>query len=494
MKPRSPLRRLVSRLPALGAALWLPCLAASGVSAADRPNVLFLFTDDQAPWALGRSGDPNADTPNLDRLAGEGAYLPNSFTVTPVCSPSRISLMTSRYGSEVGITDWIKPLDRFFKDNPAAQPGIDPAMPNLARALSDAGYDTGLIGKYHIGERPECHPTRVGFRHFMGFLEGGTSPKDPKLEKDGTYQPFEGLTTDILTDHAIAFLEEKRETPFFLAVHFRAPHTAWLPVAPEDWAPFESLDPVLPHPDYPGLDVERARKMMREYLASVRGVDRNVGRLLSTLDRLGIGENTVVIYTSDHGYNMAHNGIWHKGNGHWLLKKEALPPATENIPSGQRPNLYDTSVKVPTLVRWPGVIAPGSVIEETVSNLDWFPTLVDLAGGELPADAGLRGRSVVPLLRGDADDTWENEIFLQYSTEHQSRTHLRGWRSSHHKLVRDFLNEGRDEFYDLAADPGETTNLIDRLTDAQREVVSDFDAKLRARMAEIRDPALPLAK
>ncbi len=477
----------------LAAAIVLATFSAAGLALADdRPNLLFLFTDDQAPWALGRSGDPNASTPNLDKLAGEGAYLTRSFTVTPVCSPSRISLMTSRYGTEVGITDWIKPRDRFFQDNPEEQPGIDPAMPNLANTLAAAGYETGLVGKYHIGERPECHPTKVGFDYFMGFLEGGTTPENPKLEKDGEYQSFEGLTTDILTDHALEFLEKKRESPFFLAVHYRAPHTRWLPVAPEDWAPFESMDPELPHPDYPGLDVERAKRMMREYLASTRGVDRNVGRILAKLDELELSDDTIVVFTADHGYNMAHNGIWHKGNGHWLLKKEALPPATENIPKGQRPNLYDTSVLVPTLVRWPGVIEGGAVIDQTVSNLDWFPTFAELAGAEVPE--GLRGRSLVPLLKGEASADWENEIFLQYSTKHQSQTHMRGWRSNRHKLIRDFLNPERDEFYDLQADPEETTNLIGKLDAEQKAVAAEFDAKLRARMKEIGDPALELAR
>lgn len=454
----------------------------------ESPNILFLFTDDQGPWALGASGDPNASTPHLDRLASEGATLTRSFTVTPVCSPSRMSLMTSRYGSETGVTDWIKPLRRAFKDNPGDQPGIDPEMPNFAKTLQQAGYDTGLVGKWHIGERPENHPTEVGFNHFMGLLEGGTSPDNPELEKDGERQRFEGLTTDILTDHALEFLGRERSDPFFLALHFRAPHAKWLPVADEDWAPFEDMDPELPHPDYPGLDIERAKKMMREYLASVRGVDRNVGRVLAKLDELGLAENTVVIFSSDHGYNMAHNGIWHKGNGHWLLKKEALPEETENIPSGQRPNLYDASVLVPTLVRWPGVVEPGATIDRTVSNLDWFPTFAEIAGAEIPADASLRGRSIVPLLAGETPEDWEDEIFLQYSTKHQSRTHMRGWRSPRYKLIRDFLNEGRDEFYDLEADPEETTNLIGKLSEAQKAIVADFDAKIRARMEEIGDP------
>ncbi len=129
-------------------------LSVSQAAFAKPPNILFVFTDDQAPWALGftKDGHPAADTPHMNQLASDGAYLPNSFTITPVCSPSRASLMTSRYGTEVGITDWIKPVARFFKDNPEDQPGLDPSLPTFPGQLAKAGYATGLIGKYHLEE------------------------------------------------------------------------------------------------------------------------------------------------------------------------------------------------------------------------------------------------------------------------------------------------------------------------------------------------------
>ncbi len=488
---------LVTKMGKLALTLGLTILATTARAAETRPNLLFILTDDQAAWTLSRNGNPNAQTPNMDRLAADGAYLPNSFTITPVCSPSRASLMTSRFGSELGITDWIKPIKNFKDtgnaDDPQIQPALDPALPTFPRLLQQAGYATGLVGKYHLGEEPEHHPTKMGYGYFMGFLEGGTTPENPKLEKDGTYQPFEGLTMDILTDHALEFLEAHKDGPFLLSLHYRAPHTRWLPVAPEDWAPLEGLDPELPHPDYPGLDVERAKKMMREYLASVRGVDRNLGRVRAKLKELGVEDNTVVIFSADHGYNMAHNGIWHKGNGHWLLKKEALPPATENIPNGQRPNMYDNSLRVPTMVYWPGVTEPGQVVDGTVRNIDWFPTLLDMAGVELPSDAVIRGRSIVPLLKGQAGD-WENDFFSQYSTKHQSHTDMRVWRSPEYKLIRDFLNEGRDEFYDLKADPQETANLINDLSPGQKEIVAKFDQNILNAMKNIGDPAVPEAE
>ena len=273
-------------------------------------------------WALGLE-ESQASTPHMDRLFREGLRLTHCFTVTPVCSPSRASLMTSRYGSELGITDWI---------NRSVEPrlGLDPDLPNWVRLLRDeGGYHTALIGKWHLGTEGRYHPTQLGFQHFMGHREGGWATEDPVLEKNGKNVKLEGLTTDILADEVINYLDRRRESqePFLLCWHTRAPHTRWLPVADEDWAPFAELDPSLPDPNYPGLDADRAKRMTREYLASVRGVDRNLGRVLDKLAQLGLADDTVVIFTSDHGYSMGHHGIWHKGNGHWLL--EVPPPARE---------------------------------------------------------------------------------------------------------------------------------------------------------------------
>ncbi len=448
--------------------------------AAERQNILFIMTDDQAPWATGAfDGETHADTPNLDKLFKQGTYLPNTFVVTPVCSPSRASLATSLYGSEVGITDWL---------NPRVEPdhGLEPGTVTWYEAVHDAGYHTGLVGKWHLGLLDRFHPTKTGFDYFMGHRGGGWSPSAPTLEKDGSDQKFDGLTTDILADHAIGFLNDRpADKPFLLVLHFRAPHARWLPVAPEDWAPFENLDPTLPHPNYKGLDTERVKKMTREYLASVRGVDRNVGRVMDTLDRLKLADNTVVVFTSDHGYNMGHNGIWHKGNGHWVLKKDALPAATTNIPKGQRPNMYDNSLKVPTAIRWPGVTEPGTTIKSSVTQLDWFPTMINIANGKPPRGNVLRGRDLKPLLTGMATD-WNDEVFAQYSTKHQSKTHMRCLRTPEWKLIRDFLNPERDELFHLSTDPEETTNVI--ADPVNKPIVDKLHARLLEHMEKIHDP------
>lgn len=480
MTSRTPHFRYTSRVRRLPGFLLFCLLSAVSAKAADPPNIVFIFTDDQAPWALGLTEHPYADTPNIDKLFQRGAYFPNAFTVTPVCSPSRASLMTSRYGSELGVTEWIHP-----RREPHV--GLDPETTTWPEVLQQAGYATGLIGKWHLGVEPQFHPQKAGFDYFMGFLAGGTTPADPVLEKDGKEQEFQGLTADILTDHALEFVRRNREGPFLLCLFFRAPHARWLPVADEDWAPFQSLVPEPPHPDYPKLDVERVQQMTREYLASVRTVDRNVGRLTERLEQLELDENTIVLYSSDHGYSMGHNGIWHKGNGHWVLTEN--PPATANIPNGQRPNMYDNSIRVPTAVVWPGVVEPGTTIERTVSNLDWYPTIVELAGASKPSGETIRGRSLTPLLRGD-DVDWDDDFYAEYSTRHQSRTEMRMWRTSKWKLVRDFLDPSRDELYDLEHDPEERINRIDSPAQEVRLAIEELHGKIIDQMRRTGDPLL----
>ena len=287
------------------------------------------------------------------------------------------------------------------------------------------------------------------------------------------------------------FIRANSNAPFMLCLNYRAPHKEWLPVADVDWEPYETMEVEIPEPDYPDLDVPKVVKMMGEYLASVAGVDRNVGRTLAVLDELGLAENTVVIFTSDNGYNMGHNGIWHKGNGIWATY--TTPEDTENINGKYRPNLYDLSLRVPGIVRWPKVIRPGTVIDETVSNLDWYPTLVAMADESLPRTQTVRGRNLLPLLRGEKPASWDNDFFAEYSMQIYCRTHMRAYRTAEWKLVRDLLNPERDELYDLARDPGEHTNLIHSTEARALEAIEALDRNIREKMQEINDPVLRLA-
>lgn len=445
-------------------------------SKAKRPNILFIQTDDQAAWALGASGNKDAYTPNLDRFFREGAYLKNAFVVTPVCSPSRASLMTSRYGTEVGITDWI---------NPTVEPelGLSSKVMIWPKLLAQSGYYTGLIGKWHLGTQDHFHPSQFGFNYFMGFREGGIATKDPKLEVGGQSKQTQGFTVDVVTDDAVSFLRTHQKESFFLMLNYREPHTAYLPVRDEDWAKVKDLDPKVA--DYPDLDVARAKKNMREYLASVAAIDRNIGRVLATIDELKLREDTIVVFTSDHGYNIGQHGIWHKGNGHYILN------ANKNVPNGdksiQRPNVFDTSLRTPTAIRWPRRIKAGTELTQTINNLDWFPTMLALAGVQIPKGLLIRGHDFSPLLAGKPAK-WDNDLYVEWSQHHYTTAHLRMYRTPEWKLVRDFLNAGKDELYNLKADPDELKNLIN--DPATKAIRQQLEAKLLAKMRANNDPAL----
>lgn len=451
-----------------------------------KPNIIFIMTDDQGPWAFASAPDPNAYTPNIDGLRRQGTRLTNYFVTTPVCSPSRASLMTGRYSTEVNIPDYLS------GSHPGR--GLDRKFPTWPRILDKAGYATALIGKWHLGKKDEFYPTHYGYDEFTGFRVGGFISKDPKIEINRRVRRIEGYTPDILTNYAIDFVRQNKKGPFMLSLHFWAPHAntanrtpdgdrTWLPLSDADWNRFKNSDPELPHPDYPKLDIPRAKRMMREYFGSVASADRNIGRLLDTLEKLNISENTIVIFTSDNGYNLAHNGIWHKGNGRWLL--------VDN--QGPRPNMYDNSLKVPAIIRWPGVVKAGGTVSETVTNLDWFPTILSMAGLNTNVQPATRGKNFLPLLKG-REIPWENDLFAQYSMWdwHQTGAELRAWRTPEYKLVRDFRHSGKDELYDLVNDPAEKRNIIDSTDPEIQDVRKRLNRKLLERMRSFNDPALKL--
>jgi len=297
-----------------------PARAASGVTdkARDKPNILFIFTDDQAAWTVGRGSDPQFQTPQMDRLVREGAQLVNAFVVTPVCSPSRATLLTGRYGTEVGITEWI----HLYKE-PAL--GLDPAVTTWPKVLQAAGYTTGLVGKWHLGRLRRFHPRHYGYDYYMGTITARDAAIDPVLEKDGERRQFKGQMPDILTDHAVGFMREHRDRPFVLCMNFRVPHKGSWRVTDEEWARFKDHDVQLPDPEYPNLDAGRAVTELRRYMTVVHILDRNVGRLLDTLDELELTHRTIVVLTSDHGFNIGHHGLSGKGNADWMLTRQPRP-------------------------------------------------------------------------------------------------------------------------------------------------------------------------
>lgn len=454
---------------ALATLVFFLTLAPSRAEDGKRLNIIAIVTDDQARWSLGCYGNPDSKTPNMDRLAREGAKFLNAYVTTPVCSPSRASYLTGLYGTQVGITDWIAPNEA------DAGLGLPATAITWPQVLQQNGYQTALIGKWHLGTKPEFHPTRHGFHHFMGFLGGGNQPIDPTVEVNGKDQKLKGPLADLVTDDALGFVETNRSKPFALCLHFREPHAPYGPVAEQDLAPFKGLDPTIPKAS--GLDPAQVKRLTRDYYASIHSVDRNLGRLLAKLDELKLTERTLVLFTSDHGYMIGHHTLWHKGNGIWIAG---------GINGPTRPNMFEESIRVPLLIRGPGIKA-GQEVATPVSNIDTFAAVLGLLGIALPQGSKQQGLDFAPLLRGGkmAERT---ALFGQYDLHNGALAYMRMIRTDQWKLVRNPRGNGMDELYDLQNDPGELRNLA--RDPKSQKVRLELQERLTAWQKSIDDPLL----
>jgi uncharacterized sulfatase len=340
------------------------------------------------------------------------------------------------------------------------------------------GYVTALIGKWHLGEKPQFHPTKMGFSHFFGFLGGGQLPMDPTLEQEGVTKKFTGPIPDLLADDAMKFLEQNQDKRFAMCLFFREPHQDYQPVPEEDSAPFKGAD--LHVPKSKVIDADWLKEIHRQYYASVHAADRNIGRVLDKLDQLKLAENTVVIFTSDHGYNIGHHGVYTKGNAAFIAGKGVHGP--------KRPNMFENSIHVPLIVRWPGVVKPGTEIADGVSNLDSFATILGIAGIPMPAEAKQHGVDFSPLLRGQSMPP--RDLYGQYDLHNAGLACMRMIRTAdgNWKLVRHHLTNGLNELYDLKTDPNEANNLYN--DPAAAKVRDQLQEKLTAWQKSIDDPIL----
>lgn len=438
-----------------------------------RFNLISIVTDDQGRWGVGAYGNKEIRTPHMDRLAREGALFVNAFTATPVCSPSRATFLTGRYGTEVGITDYLAPAET------DAGAGLPEDAVTWFEVLQRHGYVTGLIGKWHLGTNAEFHPTKRGFHHFFGFLGGGNTPMNPTLEENGQNKKLKGPLPDILVDNAVGFVKENRDKPFALALHFRAPHLPFAPVPKEDAEPFKDLDPTVPMA--PGNDVKQVKNWTRDYYASIHSVDRNIGRLLATLEELGLLDSTIILFTSDHGYMIGHHGLHTKGNAFWIAGGVRGP---------KRPNMYDLSLKVPLIIRWPGVVKPGTRINQLVSNVDTFASVLGMLDVPLPKDYKQRGSDFAPLLRGQ-DMPWRDAVFSQYDLHNGGLAFMRSIQTERWHLVRHHFTNMLDELYDLQKDPGELKNLYS--DPKHRTIREELQRRLTEWQQTIDDPILRFA-
>lgn len=452
-------------------------LAAGAEKPAERPNVLLIYTDDHAQWAVGAYGNKEVHTPNMDRLAAEGMRFTQGFT-KPVCSPSRAMLLSGQYSHRLGIPDYIPYGNPVHADN-----GLPAGTPTIATLLKGAGYATGLVGKWHIGYGEEYYPTRFGFDTAEGYryVAPGKEFKNPgKIPYlvDGQEQERFGKSaivatdcTTILADRAIDFVQSNRESPFFLFLSFYRPHLAWSPVPEQDYARYKDRPMTVPDPPA-GSSVTRKKleDLTRLYYANITCADRNMGRVFDALDELGLAKHTVVVFIGDNGFMVGQHGLLGKGNARILHIDERGRTSRKR---GTRANMFDDSVLVPFIVRWPGVVEPGATSDALVSTIDVLPTLAEAAGLETPSCVD--GRSLLPLLRGDSDVAWRDAYCdtydMIYLGNDGEKPHMRMIRTDDWKLVlyRDEngrpLDAGtRHELFDLKSDPGELTNLYGKRT------------------------------
>jgi arylsulfatase A-like enzyme len=466
-----------------------------------RPNILFIMTDDHASHAMSCYGSVVNQTPNLDRIAREGVRFSNCFVTNSICTPSRAVILTGKYSHLNGV-----PVFNRF----------DGSQPHVGKYLQAAGYYTGVIGKWHLGSDP------TGFDHWE-ILPGQGRYVDPVFYGPQETRTIKGYATDIITDLAIEFLDKRpKDKPFFLKYHHKAPHREWepdeknramfagrhIPEPPtlyDDYSTrtdaikenrqrvFDDLTrrdlKLTPPADLKGpqraawlgvkpteVEIEengkprvlkgdelnkwKYQRYMQDYLACVQSVDTNVGRVLDYLDKNGLRDNTIVIYTSDQGFYLGDHGLFDKRF------------------------MYEPSLRTPLVVRWPGAIEPGRVEDAIVTNCDFAPTFMDAAGQKVPPD--MQGRSLVPLLRGEKPADWRTSMYYRYYHDpghHNTAAHY-GVRTATHKLIH-FWKKDQWELYDLTKDPNELKNLYE--DPAQKETVEKLKAEMYRLKKELKD-------
>lgn len=413
-----------------------------------QPNVLFILTDDQGPWAMGCAGNTEIVTPNLDRLAATGIRFDNCFCTSPVCSPARASLLTGRIPSQHGVHDWLA------SGNSPLEPHRNGRLVEYLQGqrgytedLAEAGYTCGLSGKWHLGD--SLHPQK-GHTFWETHAHGGGPYYNAPMIRDGQVYQEPKYVTDAITDNALRFLQEQKnaEKPFYLGVHYTAPHLPWGPEHhPKEIyegyfqnCPFESVPDGLTAPSWvryrnlPVDDVKTRRTYLGGYYTAMQIMDANVGRLIDWLEANGLRDNTLIVFTSDNGMCMGHHGLYGKGNATFPLC------------------MFEEAVKVPFLVSQPGSVPEGVVRSEMINHYDFMPTLLDYLNVKSHTCDDLPGFSYAAALTGQALVAREDVVvFEEYGPVHMIRTQT--WKYVHRYPY------GPHELYNLEQDPGETRNL-----------------------------------
>ena len=458
-----------------------------------KPNILFIMSDDHASHAMSCYGSRINQTPNLDRIAREGMRFANCFCTNSLCEPSRAGILTGTYNHVNGVTTIGAHLDN--------------RLENVAKILQRDGYQTAFVGKWHLGQGTDHWPT--GF-DYWNILQGQGPYFDPEMVRNGKKVQYSGYTTDLITDLSLDWLKGRdRERPFFLMYHHKAPHRHWEPddkhaqlyedvdipepqTFDDDYSnrahaarearmrvadDLNELDLKQPVPEGLNAAEEKSWKYQRyikDYLRCVASIDDNVGRVLDYLEEEGGAvEDTIVIYTSDQGFFLGDQG--------WYDKRF----------------MYEESLRMPFIIRYPREIEAGSVCEEMMLNVDFAPTWLDCAGIDIPDH--MQGRSCRPLLNGETPGDWQQGIYYRYwmhLSHHNVAAHY-GVRTHRYKLIYYYgdacgqpnaIDERREpewELFDLQEDPCELNSVYG--DPAYCEVASDLTRKLHELQEKLGD-------
>ena len=396
-------------------ALTIAAFAATACAAAERPNVVIFLSDDQGWGDLSVHGNTNLSTPNIDSLAKDGALLENFF-VCQVCAPTRAEFLTGRYYPRTGVSGVSTGAGRLNVDETT-----------IADTFKAAGYATGAFGKWHNGTQPPYHPNYRGFDQFYGFTSGHWGLYfDPPLDRNGRRVKGSGFIIDDLTTQAIEFIDSNKSRPFFCYLPYNTPHSP-MQVPDRFFEKFDGKELAMLNRDPDQEEIPKTRAA----LAMCENIDWNVGRVLENLERLGIADNTIVIYFSDNGPN---SWRWNGGM------------------KGRKGSIDEGGIRVPMLIRWPGRISAGVRIPQIAGAIDLLPTLAEMAGIELTGTKPIDGVSIRPLLLGTAGEWPDRKIFS-----------FKGSRGNKPPEVsvrtQQFRLDGTGQLFDITADRGQAADV-----------------------------------
>lgn len=477
----------------------------------ERPNIIFIFSDDHAYQSIGAYGNKYAKTPNIDRLAKEGGLLTNNLVTNSICGPSRATLLTGKYSHMNG-----------YRRNDRTRFDITQGL--FPEVLQGAGYQTGWVGKLHLNSLP------TGF-DFWNILPGQGEYYNPKfISSPSDTTRHEGYVADLITKFSLDWINRRDSSkPFFLVVGHKSTHREWLPDL-QDLGAYDAIDFPIPatfYDNYEGREAAKNQDMtidktmrlkedlkvhidytkdwtyknftpeqkkvfkayydkvtqdyddkkltgkalvewkyqryMKDYLATANSLDRNIGKLLDYLDKTGLSKNTVVIYASDQGFYLGEHG--------WFDKRF----------------IYEESLKTPFVIRYPGVVQPGAKFDQLVSNIDWAPTVLDLAGAKIPAS--IQGKSFLPLIDKNikTKTPWRKAAYYhyyEYPQPHHVSPHF-GVRTARYKLAKFYTGVESWELFDLDKDPQEVNNVYGKK--GYEKITADLKSQLKQLIIEYKD-------